>query len=794
MGTSPLTRLTALDLAEQGRDSPTPRARTPGDMEYSHLGSLKLGSLVVTNGAPSPAPSAKVSRLLNSNPAPEEDYFTASERCDSPIMMKPTKRRWHKRSKSAVQPMTPPLYRNLRVPDQPRRAKTASRCDSPLKAEAQNVLLDDEPEPEPMRRLRVMNKSADTLAKAYQAEISNSPFDSSFNPHAGDLDEGFVSDDARSFREQAFRILDGTIFSEPATTLEPARLELKPSPVVETFKEKTKKKKRASNRPPPKKADSGYSSGGSFRTAQHEEALKEGTVPTLSKKPSRVADLVQSGNGADSDNASLYTFEEMLRLPISKPLPPVPTGDKVAPRPPSLQIPQTTEYSASTSTTPDLVNRVLEVASLSNASPKTPVSVVSKFSIDSRASAQKRLQKRRPSYQELPVVQSCEPVVGGTIPDIPANVRTQFVRRLSSTPGMECLTRTYPSKDHVTANESVVDSPVTVNIEFPSPSTSPEPRGRHHRRSATERPPTPPPHGFRRSLSLFRSKSTAEKEKEKNREEDDAASYVVDFGTTATSLGRSPYDAAMAKVPTKAVTSPTHPYQLGNILPRTKSMVNMDARTAAELARTRSKDRAMLRPEMPQRSRSYHDMNIDAGEGAAYTRRPHSFNLEAPTMPSAEPNRHIELHDELAHQTPIEASQGPLFRARQSGRGPVVSQLINKYDHYGQRLPEQHPQDQNWEAHARLWSQRRKSIGEGLRQRAEEDARSTRATTEPPKDVVVIDRYSGGLDYGYEGRGYGVGGSAGTRQLHSYASRKSMHFSNQFGVDLSDVPLFVQRV
>ncbi|KAL9044753.1 MAG: hypothetical protein Q9214_002129 [Letrouitia sp. 1 TL-2023] len=49
-------------------------------------------------------------------------------------------------------------------------------------------------------------------------------------------------------------------------------------------------------------------------------------------------------------------------------------------------------------------------------------------------------------------------------------------------------------------------------------------------------------------------------------------------------------------------------------------------------------------------------------------------------------------------------------------------------------------------------------------------------------------RYEGGLLYGYE-PGYGLVGSAGTR---SGATRRSLHLSRSFGVDLSDVPVFVQ--
>ena len=51
-------------------------------------------------------------------------------------------------------------------------------------------------------------------------------------------------------------------------------------------------------------------------------------------------------------------------------------------------------------------------------------------------------------------------------------------------------------------------------------------------------------------------------------------------------------------------------------------------------------------------------------------------------------------------------------------------------------------------------------------------------------------RFDGGLSFGYE-PGFGLGGSAGTRSAKSGASRKSVDVSLGFGIDLSDVPIFV---
>jgi hypothetical protein len=62
-------------------------------------------------------------------------------------------------------------------------------------------------------------------------------------------------------------------------------------------------------------------------------------------------------------------------------------------------------------------------------------------------------------------------------------------------------------------------------------------------------------------------------------------------------------------------------------------------------------------------------------------------------------------------------------------------------------------------------------------------------------EMLVLDRFAGGLDYGYE-PGVGLGGSAGTRNTGRLAAggRKSVDVSMRYGVDFSDVPVFLQRV
>lgn len=693
---SPLTRTTALDSTEEGRESPEPRAQTPADMEYSHIGTLKLGSLRIANGEPSPAASAKLRWHAAQAALQGEDYFSP-EALDSPIMMKSTRRRRHVRSQSAQQPPTPPLYRNLPVSEDARRAKTTSRYGTPPKSEAQRKsprqrqpyalqFQELDLEPEPVRRLRVMNKSQDTLSTVLdsQLDVSHEVLEIPQPIFDEDHDEGFASDDSASFRDEAIRILDGTMFSEPAEA------PIWQEPVGPSGSSMSQKKHRVIERPPPTKADSGYSSGGSLKT-KHREAWKPGTIPTVSKKPSTATDLRQSEIGSEKDNdTSSHKHEQTLQTSTSQEFLPSAQTDEHMKLDNIVHRHRSQEDFQENALPLDWNIDDLSLGTKAPKTPSTPTSFISQFSLDKKSSAKKWLPKRTPSSQELPVVQSCDPIPEGSIPSIPTDVRKQFVRRLSEAPGMECLTHTYPTKGHVNLEETELDLPALEPIKFPSPPPTPEPesRGRHHKRAATERSSSL--HGLRRSLSLFRRKTKERNEELQSPLPDEPT--VMNLGTTAASLGRSPYDVALPNAQQKQMSSPTHPHQLGNSMSRAKSMVSMDAQTAARLARLRSKDRASQRPGMPARPKSYYSEREAISDADIHRR--HSFYGHAPPMPTipsigelAAASRQCEQQNEAPVQSQPngEATSGPTFRARSKGRGRVVTPLIEKFDRYGKR-------------------------------------------------------------------------------------------------------------
>ncbi|KAH7401833.1 hypothetical protein DE146DRAFT_442950 [Phaeosphaeria sp. MPI-PUGE-AT-0046c] len=704
----------------------SPRAQTPSEMDYSHLGSLQLGTLSIVNGAPSPAASARMV-LHKSQPRGEVDYFTAAEAGTSPLAMK-TKRRGHAKSKSSVLPATAPLYNlDTQKTAQPARPKTQH---SKPRRDNQDSTYTFQQTGESAKTFRITNGSTDCddhdakkYAQDYQAYIPYSPFALKF-PQAEENESRLLGDET-SFRDEAAQILAGATFDAPTTATESSGSVLFPSTVPRVGVSGDQPKK-SNIRPSPRTSDSGYSSGGS---------------------------LTERGRRS-ADSSRKCGKEERTALHI----------------PDRLERPSTSE---------------------SLLSPISPCSVASKSSTDSiRSTTQRRLQRRRPSQPELPVIQSCQSIPEGTIPDVPDNVRAKFTRRLSHTPDMECLTQTFPSKDHVLTRETAADPPEAAPAEIFTQLTELEP----------ERPPPQPAHERHRSLSLFRRKSTVEN-KEVDTEDTDAPLGVVDLGTIASSLGSSPYDAAMTGQRRKSVTSPTHPHQLGSTLPRAKSMVSMDSEAAVEFARMRSKDRALMEQHMPrQRRRSFHNLKIEAGEAKASKRRPQYSPHDippVPAMPAIDPSMlkaPLSATPRLGRETEQKA-QGASFSARCQTKSEVVPQLVYKYDQQEQKVP---AQTLEWDEHARHWSHRRKSVGEGLRTRASfnEASASTinsRNNTQPRVDMAAWGRYSGGLEYNYEGRDHGVGGSAGTRSHHSAASSKSMQWRNQYGVDFSDVPVFLQR-
>ncbi|KAF3005713.1 hypothetical protein E8E13_005842 [Curvularia kusanoi] len=732
-GPSPLDRLVALDLAD------TTAAQTPGDLDYSPIVGYRPGSLMIVNGAPSPESTVDFAPANQRN-----DYFPTTEPAPSPLAGKNEKKSRKPRSMSAVGTRD---IKPRKISDPAVEEKipiTYVKPDVQLKKRPQSIAVST----------RRPSQNADTLAKDYQSYIPYSPFGDHKSFHGiwqeqePETDELFLEDltplsQADSLVELSATITNVAELSPPSTASS--------ENVLETPKKQTL-------RPSPRTSDSGYSSiassGGSVEAVTNDEEQQHPRSLRVIIPPQ--ARLAATKRPTVADLAAL--FEQSLLATVPRPA----HGRTL-----SLDTTQAVVELPS-------VDLALPPSATQSASAKVPRQT-------------RRLQKRRPSQPHVPIVQSAQSS-RGVVPEVPEDVRAKFTRRLSVTPGMECLTRTYPSKDHINSAQSTTSFNTYEGISSP---TQLEP----------DHAPARPSRG--RRMSFFRRKSTTDK---KDKDQEDPK--VLDLGTIAVSLGASPYDPSMfgSFQPKETVENPTHPHQLGQTRShsRSRSAMSMNSDTAAEYARMRSKDRALLPEplalEMPHRKpRRMPKMEI--GEAKQSKRRPQSFYFdEAPPMPtidhakyaaplSAKP-RLENAGTPTANQSRVRANIRPISPLRPNQTRPPSAHKNVDWEH-----------KVDWEKHALQWSQRRKSIGEHLRPRPILEAHENVAPTpEPrarpmsftPQELTTLGRYSGGLDYDHEGRGQ-IGGSAGTRQLHSYTAPKSMHFKQSYGVDLSDVPIFVQR-
>ncbi|KAH6866690.1 hypothetical protein BKA58DRAFT_388442 [Alternaria rosae] len=751
----------ALRLSDEHRDNDTARAHTPSDLDYAHLGNLQPGTLVVTNGAASPVPSSETLELRKTE---DEDYFEATEYASSPLMIKSTRRRAHTRSKSAAVPATCSLYE-----------LEANEVATPYDSETPVVMMAYTSEPQPiiedespkfLRLTPQSKKGAAQFAQSYQDDIPLSPF--------------LASEETTEPKQR-----------EPSPTLP----EPKPQPEIEisapsspsTAPTSNKSKSKASQRPAPRTTDSGYSSAASLRIVDQESTENATTI--LCHRCNDSPQMVEVNQGRETRRSILVKQNrQFVESPTttsdsdgstesgrSKQL--LSVNVQKARYLPALNSPVPSTSSSTRSSTSECVH-----------SPTTPRSISSRASFDSASlKQQKRFHKKRPSHAEHPIVQSCQPIPEGTIPEVPTKVRAKFERRVSSSPGMDCLTHTYPTKEHVSVDDSTMEASAPEQTEF-KPLAELE----------SERAPTPPAHGRRRSLSFFRRKS-APAQSQNEQEPEQASLDVVHLGTITSSLGTSPYDIAMSDTPRQRVVSPTHPHQLGSSLPRSKSMVTMDSKSAAEFARLHSKDLSVAGRDRPpqQRRKSYHNMNKESGEATASRLRPQS--VDVPPVPS------INTARLTVPQTG--RPQGPRAAPSPRPRSPRGSPPMIRYGSPPQKLP---PQGVISQRQSQVWHQRRRTLGDRLYSDVNldlysdpNDASNNASPVEspiemtPPKEVKAPnnmsswDRFSGGLEYNYE-HGAGIGGSAGTRSHHSNASLKSLAFQHQYGVDLSDVPIMIR--
>ena len=861
---SPLSKLAALERVEHGRSSPIPRASTPADRDYGHLGGLRLGTLRITNGDSSPVPRIRSPVGAGKDSSPDlEDYFNTVDGI-------------HSDEEGEELGTTELISRAGRLPWVVADSEKARRIGSPLRRQLQPVLSPEQanstdnslkqPRPQSMKAFSTPDYSL-KVAEDYMSELPESPYSTSGNllahakpfaptSKANEFDDKLFDDDnelSLSSRKQSIptaydndQYQNCDRLATPASS--PSQVDINGCP---TYSEAAPE--RPGLLPLPKnpellnsnlaKADSGYSSTTSSKSSKRRTfSSPGGNAPLRSAMRSSLKVPISPGGPRETPQ------NDLNMLPPSRPPPPIPSVSAV----PSF--PLGNENSSS---------------SIQRSSLPVPTVVLTPSTTSGTLCEPRKLKKLRPLSLPQPVnaivVQSHREIDQSNIPPVCPNVASRHEERLRYFPSLE---HTFPSSQHTGLRESH-SSPdlVFVPIRFPSPAHD---EGEDYFSLPVYNTANTP------SIS---NKKTSKPEYRLSLNHQLGDFSIADFGDVTESLGGSTYDVArstlnpISQAYTTMNTNTTHPHHETSLTPRRRG--GMDEEQAAMFARMRSQERnqSFTATEIATISPNLHtdpDESIQqpARRSMDYPTRP----PPPPPVPSKDlPSPRTTFNDRggVPGKMPKSRSAAlpplPLVSPRAQFKQPEeVFRSVSTHssaDADAQPSPQMHTCSRcgntelinpspNWDAQRQAWSDRRKSANEGLQNTKSSESETQnrvsapasqsplnkataaaaqwssgqtlqvpqeQANYHPPptpphsprnsnnsstaslKDNFTSSegnvqrhsgRFEGGLAFGYE-PGYGLGGSAGTRGMKTDASRKSVEVSRGYGIDLSDVPIFV---
>ena len=621
---SPLEQLAALEIGEGGRS-------TPSNLDYSHLGGLKLGTLRVTNGTASPAPT-EINPLGMHPPKPEsidnDDFCTASEggeslegspssvanrlgvqgsrhvedsqaRCDQQInTIKSTGGR-HDESMTRAHNSSSPLKYERR-PEECLEVECLSRHPSRISRNRSFAAYSNVSKP---------SDRALCIAQDYMQDLPNSPYsyvepckigssnlellaledeaDKEFSEDEGVVLSGFQQPTMnvwRSFiedaearhanegtREDALRKLTANAASQSEYATRPISSS---AASRSTNLSDNSSESHAAN--PKINADSGYSSAESLTS--FERSAFGGSVGELIQEQSKISQ--PRGPRCVSGPPDMHrSVQHGMNNNIPKPS----TRQDLA-CPPTLTIPNLETQK------PVLVDHSKDI--------KAPVPVSRpKSLISPRSTAETRkLRKARPLSQpssaNFVTVQCVQNPSHSSVPPVPVDIVLKHVERLRKFPLLE---HTFPSLQHVRSNESLIDDePISVPIRFPSPSDDLE-RGDSIIRSNLDWPSSQS-RKSKKSKSIFHRSPSRTPKSERRKSQSENLETIADFGVLADCLGGSPYDLASSATTSSRNASSndvSRPHQVDTSTSRPRTMIGMDEEVAAEFARARSKKRSV---------------------------------------------------------------------------------------------------------------------------------------------------------------------------------------------------------
>ncbi|KAI9655662.1 MAG: hypothetical protein M1831_004814 [Alyxoria varia] len=376
-----------------------------------------------------------------------------------------------------------------------------------------------------------------------------------------------------------------------------------------------------------------------------------------------------------------------------------------------------------------------------------PAEVTDK-TIDSPKNRPNKLQKKKAvserNLRASIVVQGRSNAGEVEVPDVPSDIACKYTQRMSKHPTMEHLEHTYDSVstcDTRTSSPTHIRSP--IEIRFPSPTPTDEIDARPDCGSKTHRlsrEPNRSPSGILRNLS---GKSKERENSQRNSVTDPyAISAYADFGTVAESLGTSPYDIAASssdRSPRQNTRGKyAHPHQISIANKRPKSMVGMDEKAAREYARQKSRDRLANTDDWsPGLGNEEHTRQSGTYYHPAMQPRPplRSNMTEIPPLPTmskegriTRPVSYTGISDSRPYHSVAQSNQNSETPRSHQGPLPLAGDSDSGYAETEDAAIEDDVSS-DWEAQARLWRQRRKSIGEGLRENAKQ--KSENASTSP---------------------------------------------------------------
>jgi hypothetical protein len=670
---SPLSQLEVLDFDEEWAPPapPVARSETPSDLDYTHLGGLRLGSLRVVNGRASPAPSelsrhmmrtstSNLKRDASSNYGDDEEgafETLASLRLSS-----------YRGRDQGLDDFTP-------VPRRPVAAPARTYSDTLLLPKRNKAYVDTSYSGIEHSSICVSVPKADTpltqsvshspdktseLAMAYMAELSASPYasDRPTSPagsvlkstsKATEFDDDLFEDDVAdlSLSEEADHLSLNTQYApnDAVWVYENAySLSVKRSRDTSPRSSLQPSNSTGSSGKP----DSGYGSKISLQSS--ENRIHEAAGQHKSSTPNGNATLAEA-----------VDFETMRGRPEPR-RSPMPSRPSILKR--------------SGSTAPQLstfqnlypsITTLATIKSTSSAPPEAP------------AKLRKLQKKARPRSQPPPVrhivIQGQNrDVSNGDIPPIPVEIAANLAIRTQQVPE---LGHTFSSMHHTRVVETSPKPAYALTyVDFPNADPSP------HDPLTDVNLPSPPPH--RSSLVKWpkneRHSSQRRASNTSGISEGDAMAIVHDLNTAVSSMGGSPYDVACKT--TKSVASQVAESNSSNDLPnhardslRPRPM--MDDATAAELARLRSRT-IVERDSMQwkQRRSSFNDRGGIPGRNI----RPMSTAGDAPPLPPL-PSREQVMHGEFQKAE----CQQPYLQTRAAERRYWPEQFSS--DPYGRPAP-----------------------------------------------------------------------------------------------------------